>query len=474
MYGKMMGTLSLMTALLFTGCASGLENTNNSSASAQAFDLRTSFSESEEMVLPALYGEGMVLQRGKVKITGTVAQDTDVAVIFNEKTYWGKAENGKFSIEIPDIEAGGPYRLTVRTETYGKTFEKVFVGDVFLLGGQSNMSMTLGGCDIGLAVKYSNEEVHLFTVGQQFADTPQKKVQGEWVTGNAAANKNFSAIGAIFADAMQKKEKVPVAAVCASLGGTMTSTWLPEEEASAISDIPYINAENYPNTSEPSKCYNGMIAPLADYAFKGVLWYQGENQTQKQEELLSGVICGWRRAFEDSGLPFLVIELPRYEVKEEPTRWAEIRQAQKKAADALENVWMCCTIDTGDRTDLHPTDKEIVALRCAVVGRNAFYGENLYTGPEIIDCKISDGKMLLTVSAEGDLTVKGALEDCFEIRENGKSFVKAQAVLEGNTIIVWGIENPVQVRYCFTSFPEPAVFDASGQPLDQYVSPEIK
>ena len=119
---------------------------------------------------------------------------------------------------------------------------------------------------------------------------------------------------------MQKKEKVPVAAVCASLGGTMTSTWLPEEEASAISDIPYINAENYPNTSEPSKCYNGMIAPLADYAFKGVLWYQGENQTQKQEELLSGVICGWRRAFEDSGLPFLVIELPRYEVKEEPTR----------------------------------------------------------------------------------------------------------------------------------------------------------
>ncbi|MEI3218620.1 MAG: hypothetical protein V8S08_02020 [Lachnoclostridium sp.] len=61
----------------------------------------------------------------------------------------------------------------------------------------------------------------------------------------------------------------------------MTSTWLPEQEGGEIEDIPYINPEKYANTSEPSKCYNGMIAPLTDYGFKGVLWYQGRKSIRK-------------------------------------------------------------------------------------------------------------------------------------------------------------------------------------------------
>lgn len=460
-----------LSVLVCTGCTAAPPI---SSGDAPPFDVNAPFSQSEELVLPALYGEGMVLQRGRVKITGKT-QDTDIAVILNEKVYWGRCENGSFCIEIPDAVSGGPYSLTVRTRNFGKRFEQVYIGDVFLLGGQSNMSLTLGSCDQTLPVKYINENIHFFTVDKQFADTPQTEVSGAWKKGNAAANMDFSAIGVIFADAMQKKENVPVGAVCASLGGTMTSTWLPEQEAGGIEDIPYINPEKYANTSEPSKCYNGMIAPLTDYVFKGVLWYQGENQTEKHQELLTGVINGWRRVFDDASLPFLIIELPGYEVSEEPTRWAQVRQAQQQTAEALENVWLCCTIDTGDRTDIHPLDKETVALRCALVGRNAFYGENLYTGPVITNCTRENDAIVLSVASEGGLTVRGTLEGCFEIRTKGatKGFVPARAVIEGDTIVVSGIEDPVQVRYCFTSFPRPAIFDGCGLPLDQYVSPVL-
>lgn len=462
-----------LSVLVCTGCTAAPPASSND---APAFDVTAPFSQSEELDLPALYGEGMVLQRGRVKITGKLAQDTDIAVILDEKVYWGRSENGSFCIELPDARPGGPYILTVRTRDFGKRFEQVYIGDVFLLGGQSNMSLTLGNCDKTLPVKYINENTHLFTVGKQFADTPQTAVAGAWKKGNAAANMDFSAIGVIFADAMQKKENVPVGMVCASLGGTMTSTWLPEQEAAAMENIPYVNAEKYPNTSEPSKCYNGMIAPLTDYTFKGVLWYQGENQTEKHQELLTGVINGWRRVFADASLPFLIIELPGYEVKEEPTRWAQVRQAQQKTAEALENVWLCCTIDTGDLTDIHPLDKETVALRCALVGRNAFYGESLYTGPEITGCRRENNTIVLTVASEGGLNVRGTLEGCFEIRTKGatKRFVPARAVLKGDTIIVSGIEDPVQVRYCFTSFPSPAIFDGRGLPLDQYVSPVLE
>lgn len=417
-----------LSVLVCTGCTAAPPI---SSGDAPPFDVNAPFSQSEELVLPALYGEGMVLQRGRVKITGKT-QDTDIAVILNEKVYWGRCENGSFCIEIPDAVSGGPYSLTVRTRNFGKRFEQVYIGDVFLLGGQSNMSLTLGSCDQTLPVKYINENIHFFTVDKQFADTPQTEVSGAWKKGNAAANMDFSAIGVIFADAMQKKENVPVGAVCASLGGTMTSTWLPEQEAGGIEDIPYINPEKYANTSEPSKCYNGMIAPLTDYVFKGVLWYQGENQTEKHQELLTGVINGWRRVFDDASLPFLIIELPGYEVSEEPTR-------------------------------------------CALVGRNAFYGENLYTGPVITNCTRENDAIVLSVASEGGLTVRGTLEGCFEIRTKGatKGFVPARAVIEGDTIVVSGIEDPVQVRYCFTSFPRPAIFDGCGLPLDQYVSPVL-
>lgn len=461
-----------LSVLVCTGCSAAPPA---SSDDAPAFDVTAPFSQSEELVLPALYGEGMVLQRERVKITGKLTQDTDIAVILDEKVYWGRSENGSFCIVIPDAVPGGPYSLTVRTRDFGKRFEQVYIGDVFLLGGQSNMSMTLGSCDKTLPVKYINEEIHFFTVGKQFADAPQTTVSGAWKKGNAAANMDFSAIGVIFADAMQRRENVPVGAVCASLGGTMTSTWLPEQEAGEIEDIPYINPEKYANTSEPSKCYNGMIAPLTDYGFKGVLWYQGENQSEKHQELLTGVINGWRRAFNDASLPFLIFELPGYEVKEDPTRWARVRQAQQQTAEALENVWLCCTIDTGDQTDLHPLDKETVALRCTLVGRNAFYGENLYTGPVITDCTRENDTIVLSVASEGGLTVQGTMEGCFEIRTKGATagFVPARAVIDGDTIVVSGIEEPVQVRYCFTSFPRPAIFDGRGLPLDQYVSPVL-
>ncbi|MEI3218619.1 MAG: hypothetical protein V8S08_02015 [Lachnoclostridium sp.] len=109
------------------------------------------------------------------------------------------------------------------------------------------------------------------------------------------------------------------------------------------------------------------------------------------------------------------------------------------------------------------------------MGRNAFYGESLYTGPVITDCTRENDTIVLSVASEGGLTVQGTMEGCFEIRTKGATagFVPAGAVIDGDTIVVSGIEEPVQVRYCFTSFPRPAIFDGRGLPLDQYVSPVL-
>ncbi len=51
----------------------------------------------------------------------------------------GRASAGKFSGVLEGLKAGGPYRITVTVGKESLTLKDVLVGDVWVLGGQSNM-----------------------------------------------------------------------------------------------------------------------------------------------------------------------------------------------------------------------------------------------------------------------------------------------------------------------------------------------
>jgi sialate O-acetylesterase len=126
---------------------------------------------------------------------------------------------------------------------------------------------------------------------------------------------------------------------------------------------------------------NGMIAPLAPYGLKGIAWYQGEaNITEAAEyaRLMPALIADWRRAFADPDLPFLMVQLASFgPYKSAPgeSGWAALRDAQRRTAAADPKVGMASAVDIGDIYDIHPTNKQQVGARLALLARKLAYGE---------------------------------------------------------------------------------------------------
>src|SRR5262249_34999423 len=102
--------------------------------------------------------------------------------------------------------------------------------------------------------------------------------------------------------------------------------------------------------SRPGALFNGMVAPLAPFAIKGVLWYQGEANVGFAEQyrvLFPTLIKSWRKAWSRDDLPFLFVQLPgNGPIAGDPgaSGWAELREAQA-TAEALPATAMAVAID---------------------------------------------------------------------------------------------------------------------------------
>ena len=218
---------------------------------------------------------------------------------------------------------------------------------------------------------------------------------------------------------------------------------------------------------KPVGLYNAMIAPLKNYAIKGVLWYQGESSTKKPSEyaaLMETLIANWRTAFHQDKLPFIYVQLTNFmEAKSEPaeSNWAELRQQQKNTL-AVPNTGMAVTIDLGEWNDIHPLNKYDVGHRLALQARKIVYGEKDLTasGPLFKSIQKNENQLILSFSDVGTgLMVKnGDTLKEFAIAGGDGKFVWANAIIEGDKIIVSSpeIRNPTKVRYAWAHNPAEA------------------
>lgn len=126
--------------------------------------------------------------------------------------------------------------------------------------------------------------------------------------------------------------------------------------------------------------YNGMVAPLAGYGFKLAAWYQGESNTgaaQEYRTLLPLLMRDWRTNLAAPALPFLIVQLPGYgAAAKAPGRsgWAELRDAQAATVQGDAHAALVVTLDAGDRSDIHPTQKTVVGERLARAAGVLAYG----------------------------------------------------------------------------------------------------
>ncbi len=228
----------------------------------------------------------------------------------------------------------------------------------------------------------------------------------------------------------------------------------------------------------PSGLYNGMIAPLAPFSIRGFVWYQGEGnagRAYQYRELLPALIQGWRKAWNDQDLPFLIVQLPNHGARQaQPVEsaWAELREAQLQAT-RLPHTAIAVTIDVGEADNVHPADKADVGDRLALLALGTVYGQHVaYSGPVYGSAKVEQGTIRVHFrnTFGGLKTGDGKPLTGFELGGADRRFAWANAKIEGDDVVVSspGVPNPVAVRYAWADNPVQNLTNSSGIPASPF------
>lgn len=224
--------------------------------------------------------------------------------------------------------------------------------------------------------------------------------------------------------------------------------------------------------------YQAMITPLLPYAFRGVIWYQGESNALSAHDyqtLLPDLISSWRAAFHQPDMQFLIVQLPNHgAIPKEPTdsAWAEMREAQLMTARNLQYVGLAVTIDVGDPADVHPHRKAEVGERLALWALGKTYNRPVvYSGPLFESMRVEGNSIWLSFSNTGSgLVAKGGDLQGFAIAGADRKFHWATASIAGNSVVVSSsdVPAPVAVRYAWGDSPPCNLFNAEGLPASPF------
>ena len=220
--------------------------------------------------------------------------------------------------------------------------------------------------------------------------------------------------------------------------------------------------------------YNGMIAPLGPIRVKGVAWYQGEADVGNPgyDQRLAAMMKSWREQFGDPKLPFLIVGLAGYgQPLSAPaaSSWAALIDEQRKAAFADGHAVMVSAIDIGERSDIHPPNKQEVARRLALAADAMVYLKGGMTPPELYRAHRETRGIIL--SFDKNLTVYGGqaplgMELCGESQASCRY---ANARVDGPAIIVADDGRPAtRVRYAWADYPIVNVYGPERLPVPPF------
>ena len=476
-----------------------------------------------------LFCEHAVLQQEvAIPVWGTADAGEKVTVrLGGDETSATTGADGRWSVKLPIMKAGGPLTLVIEGNNRIE-LKDVWIGEVWICSGQSNMERQLGPRSgqqplenwESEAASADYPQIRHFTVTRTPAGAVQSDTRGKWEVCSPETVADFTAVGYYFGRDLHRHLKVPVGLIHTSWGGTPAEAWtsrevlenhFPEiieghrelleqypanlakyqanepallkawEEAAAKAA-----AEGKPAPSKPapprdpvagrhnwpSALYQGMLAPLIPYPMRGVIWYQGESNAGRAAQyrsLFPAMIGDWRKRWGHGDFPFPFVQIAPF--KNMPP---EIRDAQLHAWKTTPHTAMVVTTDIGDANDIHPTRKEPVGARLALAARALAYGEKIeYSGPVFSGMEVVGSKAVLRFDhLGGGLIAKDGPLRGFEISGDGKSYHPATAEITGDSVTASSPEvgKPAAIRYAWANVPDVNLFNQAGLPATPFRS----
>lgn len=408
-----------------------------------------------EIALPAIFQDHMIIQQGvENRIWGTALPGEAVTVSFAGQRVTSRAdEAGNWQVKLQPLTANSEPETLRVSGSNTHELENVLVGEVWLASGQSNM--------VSGVRQVPGDQRKIFEAQK---DNPRVRayINGKWYLLSEQAL-HTSAVAFFFALKLEQTLDVPVAYLVLAQNGSKIEPFVPSEEAEA--------AELGPKSSH---IFNERIAPLTDYAIRGVIWYQGESNSGSDNyfEALKALHSGWSREFGLPNLPFYQVQIAPHKRKETKTAlisdsvWA----AQYRATREIPGMGIVPLHDTGINVNrIHPSSKQPVGERLAALALKHQYGKDVVTTGPVFSSAIREGdKVLVSFDHidKGLSTNDSEAPSFFELSADGENFVAAEAEIKGEQVEVRaeGLPEPRFVRMGWFDTAIPNLTDKNGWP----------
>ncbi|HWT73482.1 MAG TPA: sialate O-acetylesterase [Mobilitalea sp.] len=184
------------------------------------------------LILAPIFSDGMILQRDTTNcIYGSDTKSETITVSFMNAEYSGKVnDNQEFSVTLPPVPAGGPYRMTIKGSNE-IIISDILFGDVYILSGQSNMELP-----VRRVLEVSAEEIsntceptirqYLMPATYNFSEPEKYMCASTWKKAVDEDIMEFSAAGYFFAKEIKDTYQVPVGLLMCAVGGSCVETWM--------------------------------------------------------------------------------------------------------------------------------------------------------------------------------------------------------------------------------------------------------
>ena len=463
--------------------------------------------------LSPLYTDGMVIQRNKpIVFRGKANAGETVKVNFNGHMLSAITNDaGKWKITFPAEKAGGPYKAQISTKKEKLTIKDIYVGEVWLCSGQSNMELPVNAVQSktqDLNEADSQTRLHLFNMSAIYPTTAvawsanacdsvnrhQYLHIGPWRNCSQESLGGFSAVAYHFGKKLADSLQVPVGIICNAVGGTTTESWIDrhtlEQRMPAILRDWYhgdfgmkwareralqnISVSKNPlqrHPYAPAYMFETGMLPLKGYSIKGVVWYQGESNAHNMElheRLFPMLQKSWRNFFHNLELPFYFVQLSSLN---RPS-WPRFRDSQRRMASRLRNTWMAVTTDVGDSLDVHYTNKKPVGERLGLQALHHSYDYNIESdGPICHSVSAKDNGLELQFIHAKSLSAKGGRLIGFEVAGADGIYYPAEAqITSSNTILVRSssVTRPLYIRYGWQPFTRANLVNEVGLPCSTF------
>ncbi len=426
--------------------------------------------------LNKLFRDGMILQQGvPVKIWGEADYPVTVSVDMHSAVDY--ARNGKFSLTLPAHDAGGPYTMFVECAGEVSKIHDVYFGEVFLAGGQSNMAMTLE--DLYQPLDSAEYPVRIFTTDREWEYSRRPETDERWIEISEENKHGISATASHFAIALSNKLKVPVGIISCNQGASVIRAWMSPD---VTSDNPIFNegtkwhpdadSDDFP-FNRTNYLYLERLQHLHPYTIKGVIWYQGEsdselNMAPRYRDLFEMMVSDWRSKWEREDLPFITVQLANCRVSDIES-FALVRECQLMAADTIPNVGMVTIGDIGDVDDIHPKDKKTLGERLALYARGMIYGEEVtYRPPVCREASFDGEKVTLKFSDAGEGLYETKKHKFLAVYDDGAEREVPYEICGDSVKLNCDGKAPAEICFCFDNESPVFLYSSVGLPVSPF------